>query len=194
MNNIELIKEKIDFIQSELWYAKSAEEVIELYTEYLKLDVMIHGRIPSFTSEVRDGNCYTYAMNFYYSDDFKNAYHRFGSSSMDFNTGFIGNRENMFTTSLNGVIDNFYKDCEALNIATYDLSLSDIPSHGGYKILFYVKSYPTYCDFHFVRQNLGGEWSHKDGRFGKIEITDTPYTCDDYKLVRTLEIVKPTIM
>ena len=83
------------------------------------------------------------------------------------------------------------KDFEELNIDSYETSV-DLPNcHNGYKIAFYL----SFNDFHFLRQNSDGSWSHKVGYLNRIDKLDTlPKTVNgNYELIRTLEIVKPKV-
>ena len=63
--------------------------------------------------------------------------------------------------------------------------------HGGYKISLYESS----DDFHFIRQNEDGTWSHKLGYSDLVERIDNPskYLFDEYECIKTLEIVKPVL-
>ena len=83
------------------------------------------------------------------------------------------------------------KDFEELNIDSYEIS-SDLPNeHGGYKIAFYL----SFNDFHFLRQNSDGSWSHKVGYLNRIDKFDTlPNIVNgNYELIKVLEIVKPKV-
>lgn len=194
MSKLEEIAIERKWVINQLNQAKSKEEVIWLYLQFLRLDMMLQNSSPEFMEEKRIGNCYTYAMDFKYPEVFRDIYHNFSETRMNFNVGFIGNRKNMHTKSPEEIIENFYKDCEYLNISVYDSGYSEEIKHDGYKILFFIRkgSYKP-IDFHFMRQNIDGSWSHKNGYDGDIKLTEPQRYDKDYELVRTLEIKKPTI-
>lgn len=114
---------------------------------------------------------------------------------MNFNPGFVASPsvETCRNTNINELLENFYLDCEALQIEAYEMNINDKPKHGGYKIFMYLEARQI-PDFHFIRENQAGILSHKDGYNGSIQAVEHVTTnIDAYELIRTLEIVKPVI-
>ena len=82
-------------------------------------------------------------------------------------------------------------DIEALNIKWFETTMAQPNQHGGYKIALYSDGID---DFYMLRQNKDGSWSGKIYNTNKIVELEKPEPISDYyKLVNTLEIVKPTI-
>lgn len=93
------------------------------------------------------------------------------------------------------LVDNFYKDCEALNIEVFDSDVNTNPSHGGYNILLFADEDIAFdYDFHFLRLNSEGVLSEKDGYDGEIRrLNSISDVASKYELVKVLEVVKPVI-
>ena len=55
--------------------------------------------------------------------------------------------------------------------------------------------YLSFNDFHFLRQNSDGSWSHKVGYLNRLDKFDTlPNIVNgNYELIKVLEIVKPKV-
>lgn len=108
-------------------------------------------------------NCYAHALNCNYEDrDF--SIYTPGAIYADFNGSeiFFGNGEYFFDYDL--FIKSLKRDCSVLSITASTCSFDASIREESCKIaLTYSKSDN---DFHFLRQNLDGTWSHKPG-FGK---------------------------
>ena len=86
--------------------------------------------------------------------------------------------------------DNLKSDLDSLGIYYYETDIDSINNHGGYKISLY---YNYGEDFHFIREDFDGKWSHKMGYSGSIERVEPSERIFKYNLVTTYEIVKPNI-
>lgn len=179
--------------------AKNAEEVIELYIEYLKLQVQLSTNYPMFEINpegFKYGNCYTYALGLKCPDLFWHKYKSFYDKGMDFDVGLVSMKKLYVENSSEGMLlDSFYKDCEALKISVFDSSVDVNLKHNGYRILMFrdwdIRN--TY-DYHFVRLNTDGILSHKKGHNGKIlPLINLQQILKRYELVKSFEIVKPVI-
>lgn len=179
--------------------AKSAEEVVELYIEYLKLQVQLSTNYPMFEINpegFKYGNCYTYALGLKCPDIFWHKYKSFYEKGMDFDVGLVSTKRlYVENSSEEMLLDSFYKDCEALKISIFDNSFDVNLKHNGYRILMFrdwdIKN--TY-DYHFVRVNIDGILSHKKGHNGEIfPLRNLQHVSSRYKLVKSFEIVKPVI-
>lgn len=195
MDQKEIIKAKMNEIYQSVKNARSTQEIFSLYSEFLKLDVMVSTNHPLFSYDLGYYNCYSYAQNFSFPPLFQERYELFESSFFPFNPGFIGNPSEMWTDDINQTIDNFYADCDALKMKVYNNHMKDLPQHGGYSVLFYMEIEDGEVeDFHFLRRNQNGVWSHKEG-FVTIPslIVPTFVMEDTLKLVKSFEIVKPIV-
>lgn len=187
----------LDIFQ-ELKRTTSTIDVMRLYVRYLKLAVRLSTNYPIFQdTEARRGNCYTYAMGFKCPNIFWERYEELKyKQSMSFDVGIIGangNRLRVLNDCTGALVDNFYVDCEALGIDVYDINFLEKPSHDGYKIYMY-KSKVEFGDFHFVRRNIDGTLSHKNGIDGDVQKVNNLGNLNScYKLVKAFEIVKPVI-
>ena len=85
---------------------------------------------------------------------------------------------------------NLKSDLDSLGIYYYETDIDSINNHGGYKISLY---YNYGEDFHFIREDFDGKWSHKMGYSGSIERVKPSERIFKYNLVTTYEIVKPNI-
>lgn len=178
--------------------ADKLEELMELYVEYLKRWVYFSSNHPIFEENpegFKYGNCYTYAMGYICPDIFreqaKAIYKR-----MIYDVGFA-KKNNPYVANNSAVmlVDNFYKDCEALNIEVFDSDVNTNPSHGGYNILLFADEDIAFdYDFHFLRLNSDGILSEKDGYDGEIRrLNSLSDVASKYELVKVLEVVKPVI-
>lgn len=180
-------------IYQELYRTKDSDRIRELYIEYLKLSIRLGNNSPDFREyNSLYGNCYTYALDVNCPAIFSQ--HKYLKPNFSFNVGFISEleKENVDEKSL---IENFYQDCEALKIRCYESDFASLPKHGGYNIALFMDTFiEKNHDFHFVRQNYDGTLSHRKGFMGDIVLIDSMNKVDpDYRLVKTLEIVKPII-
>ena len=193
MNDVLKIKLKIINIYKQLILHKemSTTEIKNLYIEYLKLCVCLGTNNPVFLEDFNkyEGvNCYCYALGLYLPKLFIDRYLYASPDYISHSIGFISKSKYMKTDD--EIITNLYKDLNVLNIKFYETDIHSENKHGGYKIALYNAPY----DFHFIRQNSNGLWSEKQGysrRF--VEMEEPRPIGKSYKLIKTLEIVKPTI-
>lgn len=171
----------------------SSAEILKLYIEYLKLSVCLGTNSPVFEENLKKynhTNCYCYALGIDYPRLFFERYLYAEIDSFYHELGFISRCSKPYVISKK--IENLYKDLETLNIRFYETDIDSQTKHDGYKIAFY--NCDNSCDFHFFRQNIDGSWSEKQGyssRFFKVSKLEP--VVGNYKLVKTLEIVKPII-
>ena len=150
-----------------------------LYLEYLKLSVYLNSK-PVFYDDINydNVNCYMYSLMLDFPSIFPT------NLMQGFNIGFISCKE-----SRNELV-NLYSDLEALNIMYYEIDKEQEPIHGGYKILMFKGP----GDFHFRRENIDGSYSEKLGFSNYIKECANPFNYKNYKFVKALEIVKPTLV
>ena len=136
-----------------------------------------------------------YPLKFDYSDVyFKGNYYSyiFGSKYEEivifgeeyiYNLGCISNQSP--ATNSEEAEKNFIKDMEVLGIQVRKSYLDEITLDGEWKVvLFYDKCFDGSYDFHFARQNKGGEWSHRKWINGPIELLgENPEGCTDLSFV-----------
>ena len=180
--------------------SSSSAEIERLFLEALKEKIKLGANFLHFYDDLRDyelGNCYTYALGL---PSMKTFIRLFVGIDFDdvfpFNVGFM-NQSPYFLSGRDEdtFLHYFYKDCRALNIKVYETDEHSQNIHGGHKIALYV----YYChgnieDFHFIRQNMDGVWSHKKGYFNQPQLTFFAPTLENrYEHIKTFEIVKPII-
>lgn len=174
--------------------------IMELYQRYLKLKTKLGSNNPIFLEDKHDyhyGNCYTYALGLPCPNVFYNKYRKVENDIMAFNVGFLSKGFSNAPKTEEELLELFNADCKTLGIKAFTSNIEEPNSHEGYKICMYIskeKFTEDGYDFHFIRQNSGGLWSHKTKYGGPINTIVRPYRNNEkYRLVRTLEIVKPVI-
>lgn len=178
--------------------ADKLEELMELYVEYLKRWVYFSTNHPIFEENpegFKYGNCYTYAMGYRCPDIFREQA-KVICQPMDYDVGFWWiNSVYLANDCATMLVDNFYKDCDALNIEVFDSDVNTNPSHGGYNIFLFADEDIAFdYDFHFLRLNSEGVLSEKDGYDGEIRrLNSISDVASKYELVKVLEVVKPVI-
>ena len=180
--------------------SKSSLEIEKLYLEFLKEEIKLGTNYPNYQDDFEDyhfGNCYTYALGLPSFKSFIEQFtHLVADDIFPFNIGFMVRAQCYENRELEKLLQNFDLDCDALGIQVYETHHLEQNTHGGYKIAFYV----SYCrgtinDFHFIRQNRDGIWSHKMGYFSDPQLTFfAPILENHYEHVKTFEIVKPVIL
>lgn len=125
----------------------------------------------------RKGNCYSYAIGSKYEDN-----SIFGEEYI-YNLGCISKQSP--ATNIQEAEKNFIKDMEVLGIQVRKSCLDEITLEGEWKIvLFYDDYFVDSYDFHFARQDKGGEWSHKEWIDGPVRILGkNPENCTDLSCV-----------
>ncbi len=182
-------------IYKEMRNCKTYYYFIRLYLEYLKVIVQLQSKLPSLRRDQFSyacGNCYSYALGYSFPKSFKRILDQVNEGKFNFNLGFIGNRMELLTKNYRQMLDNFYLDCEALQVEVFDTDAYSINQHGGYKVMLFFER--EGCDFHFIRQNTNGSWSERYGLNGQIQLVRRfvpPVIKNHYDLVKTLEVVKP---
>lgn len=188
----------LDIFQA-LEKAKSEEEVVELYVEYLKLQIQLSTNYPKLEANpegFKYGNCYTYALGLKCPEIFWHKYKSFYKRGMDFDVGLVSKKKlYVANSSEEMLIDSFYRDCEVLKINVFDSSFDGNLKHNGYKVLMFKDwNIRNSYDYHFVRVNNNGFLSHKMGHNGPIfPLRNLQQVSSRYELVQTFEIVKPVI-
>ncbi len=203
--NIDLFKEaaaKARLIQlyKKASLCKSSAEIEIIYLQALKELVKLSRNDMNFQDDLTKyflGNCYTYALGLPSLDYLIKKYCALEITDVfPFNVGFI-NSISYYTIvkDKNAFLNCFLKDIQALNIQTYETDEQSANTHGGYKIAVYLSlTNGVIQDFHFIRQNSDGTWSHKNGYYIKPQITVFSKILEDrYEHFGTFEIVKPTI-
>lgn len=188
-------------IFKELKKARSAEEVMFLYGEYVKQKIKLTTNYPYFQNNpegFKYGNCYGYALDLDCPDIFWDKIRSMGEKGMCFDVGFISTTGSKLGIDNNNeikLIDNFYRDCEALNLKVYDRDIEELPTNGGYNIFMFKALDMRFShDFHFVRLNYNEVLSHREGYNDVIRsIPFIECVSSDYILIKAFEIVKPII-
>lgn len=175
-------------------------EIERLFLKALKEKIKLGTNDLSFYEDLNDyglGNCYTYAFGL---PSIKSFIHQFTEIEIEdvfpFNVGFMNHTPYyLYGRDESTLFHYFLEDCHALNIKVYETDVQSPNVYGGYKIALYV----SYChgiiqDFHFLRQNKDGVWSHKKGYFNEPQLTFfAPFLENQYEHFKTFEIVKPVI-
>jgi len=198
LNSLDYWKIKLEILKiyNEMFNPQNSyEDIMGLYIKYLKLDVKLEKSLPSFIyfpNGFKYGNCYTYALGLKCPKHFYELCESL-ENIMCFDVGFLTKKkEEIRNTCERKFLENLYADCEELKIRVYDCA--KLPMHGGYRIFVYIDRLMEYGrsnDFHFVRENKNGILSHKNGYNGSIEkLKSLKEVPKDYKLIRTLEIVR----
>ena len=216
MNDIQL-KLRIINIKKEMLYLimKSLkenkymliEELRYLNQEYLKLIVRLQKNNPSYNNGKCNPykNCYFYALDlpvpFAYRLDYKVILDEISRTDL----GGISRPEDLYRVYIpkteKEVLDYLYSDLDILQIKAYDSGINIPNKHDGYKIAVFMESGSDH-DYHFIRQNTDGSWSSKVGyKDCVIKMADPlDYLNDNiyneitsYELIKTLELVKPSI-
>ena len=193
MKNELEIRLKILKLYKKLFTEKlKARDIENIYIEYLKLSVLLGTNEPCFRENLgkyKHVNCYGYALGIDLPEYIYKKYLNVESDGIRHNLGFASQKK--FPVTAQQKLDNLFSDFEVLNINWFETDIERQNNHGGYKIAFYVNDG---YDFHLIRQNKDGSWSEKLGYSFKIIQTEKPRPLgENYKLIKTLEIVKPTI-
>lgn len=165
-------------------------DLLKVYREFLRDYIRLCKENPSFESDSKwklytEGNCYCYALMLPTPKVFVRAYYSKSKHEFPHDVGFLSGKEH--SDDIDICYDNLRSDLDFLGVDYYETNNDAYNSHGGYKISF-LKSID---DFHFLRQNIDGTWSHKRGYNSYIERTSfDAKILEDFKHVKTLEIVK----
>ena len=168
-------------------------DLLKLYREFLRDYIRLSKENPSFESDSKwklytEGNCYCYALMLPTPKVCVRAYYSKSKHEFPHDVGFLSGKE--YSDDIDICYDNLRSDLDFLGVDYYETNNDAYNSHGGYKISF-LKSID---DFHFLRQNIDGTWSHKRGYNSYIERTSFDAKIfEDFKHVKTLEIVKPVV-
>lgn len=180
----------------------SSTDVYKLYIKYLKESIKFGTNKLSFNEDInkyRFANCYAYALGLQCSKIsaiFLNLYEYKEIEKFYYNTGFTltsEERAKLFPIrrTIAQDIELMMMDFKNLGIKSYESDINAKVEHDGYKIAIYE----YFNDYHFVRQNFDGSWSHKLGYSNKFVQIDNPpkEILHKYSYVKTIEIVKPVI-
>ena len=177
-------------------------EIYRLYTEYLKLYVQVSRKIPEyvgkdFSNQFNRYNCYFYALDFNIPPIFVDAMTTVGRCMFSSSIGIISSQSSLWNINRTSLIDTFYADMDTLNINVYNSDNNSSNMHDGYKVGIYIDDFGISNDYHFVRENSNGLFSHKIGYVSRPEylpnLSDFIHNDFHYELIKTVEIVKPTI-
>lgn len=110
----------------------------------------------------KEFNCYAYALRI--CVDFKSYYNR------EIVPGFlsIGKNES-YRDGPEAIVKLFKQDCQVLNLQVTETNLNEPTNENEYKVAVYACICRNYRDFHFIRQDSNGNWSHKRGWLNPIE-------------------------
>ena len=139
-----------------------------------------------YTSPIEKGfplcfNCYSYALQL----------------DIDLNTskyfilGYIANRKLEKYNKVR-VIDSFLKDCEKLNISACETNIEAENLIDTYKIAIFIKP-ELLNNFHVIRQNIDGTWSHKPGWYRnpeRIELDNDAFNREEWELATVMKLSK----
>lgn len=165
-------------------------DLLKVYREFLRDYIRLCKENPSFESDSKwklytEGNCYCYALMLPTPRVFVRAYYLKSKHEFPHDVGFLSGKK--YSDDIDICYDNLRSDLDFLGVDYYETTNDAYNSHGGYKISF-LKSID---DFHFLRQNIDGTWSHKRGYNSYIERASfDAKILEDFKHVKTLEIVK----
>lgn len=165
-------------------------DLLKVYREFLRDYIRLCKENPSFESDSKwklytEGNCYCYALMLPTPRVFVRTYYSKSKHEFPHDVGFLSGKE--YSDDIDICYDNLRSDLDFLGVDYYETNNDAYNSHGGYKISF-LKSID---DFHFLRQNIDGTWSHKRGYNSCIERNSfDAKILEDFKHVKTLEIVK----
>ena len=164
-------------------------DIYRLYRDYLKLSMKLSFNNPSFEmdkSKYPYGNCYSYALGLRCPKIFARMFDEKCIIFFPYNVGLM---QTSFTSHDKCELD-LESDLDSLGIKHFDVDYDEPCEHGGYKISLYESD----DDFHFIRENSDGSWSHKLGFSASVEkVKPSKYLFDEYEYVKTLEIVKPLV-
>lgn len=163
-------------------------DLLKLYRDFVKEYIKVSKKIPDFYKDKHfylNGNCYCYALMIPTPDIFNDSYNSKSKFAFSHDVGFLAGNE--YSNDVGDCITNLKDDLEFLDISYYDSDIDEETKHNGYKIAFYKSP----DDFHFLRENKDGTWSHKLGYDGKIvRVIPDDIILGNYKYVKTLELVK----
>lgn len=166
-------------------------ELMKLYRRYLYLSSRVSTNNPLYKNDkdnYKEGNCYCYALGFITPSIFNDIFARFDEKMIRHNIGFISDTF-IDINSSSDLMFGFENDLSYLGIKYYNSNIESDNNHNGYK----VSLYRGFDDFHFVRQNIDGSWSHKIGYEPIVIKCTDPRNVLDYELLNTYEIVKPVV-
>ena len=126
-------------------------------------------------------NCYAYALR---------ACVNFKNHEEDLVPGFISSTSWYYRDDKEVLIKLFLKDLEALGLKAVSTTAETNSVQNSYKIAIYIEEGK---DFHFIRQDSDGNWSEKDGMYGKIRIVNPENinkNRDSYEFVGVFMITK----
>ncbi len=200
------IKMQVLKLSEDIYNEKAYELAEELYRRYLKLYVKISpSKVKSDEEWPYYNNCYFYALDLPTPKEFSLVCQNNLTSDRTFfktYVGLISKEENSKNAlkSEKALLDLVYADIDALNIKAFDSSIFSENKHNGYKIAIFYDGKSFRPDYHFVRQNEDGIWSSKLGYEPEFTYSDNPLNYINnnnpfrkYELIKTLELVKPTI-
>ena len=110
----------------------------------------------------KEFNCYAYALRICVD---LGAYYK-----REIVPGFLSIGKNeYYRDGPEAIVKLFKQDCEILNLKVSETSLNEPLNENEYKVAVYACVCGSYRDFHFIRQDSNGSWSHKRGWIKPIE-------------------------
>ena len=194
-----LVRIKLAKLYQKVQFCTSSLEIEKLYLQALKEQIKLGTNKLCFTDDFQKyylGNCYTYALGLPSLSFFIKKYmEKEIEDIFPFNVGFMNHTPYyIYGKDMDGFITFLKQDCESLNIQIFETSEREKNAHSGYKIAMYFYYNQGIQDFHFIRQNSDGLWSHKQGYFSSPELLSSfSYTYKHYDFAGMFEIVRPVI-
>ncbi len=127
----------------------------------------------------QESNCYAYAIGSSYIEDRH-------SKEYIYNLGSVSNYAP--PNSKEEAEEAFVADMQVLGIRVRKSNLEEKMKEGEWKVVLFFDCYYFYNipfrDFHFARQNIDGNWSHKEFIEGPVRVLgSTPEYASDLDLV-----------
>ena len=160
------------------------DELLFFYKKYLILKLKQIKSLPSYESDINYyltnsmyTNCYAYALRLSIPQFFNENFYRLTGNYFNFIPGIFSYKKYPKNTKL--LLDNLKSDLDSLEIKNI-----------GYRVavLSEIKVFDGERDFHFIRENICGNWSQKIGRSELIEKSSYIDVPNNYDLIKTLKI------
>lgn len=160
------------------------DELLFFYKKYLILKLKQIKSLPSYESDINYylnnsmyTNCYAYALRLSIPQFFNENFYRLTGNYFNFIPGIFSYKKYPKNTKL--LLDNLKSDLDSLEIKNI-----------GYRVavLSEIKVFDGERDFHFIRENICGNWSQKIGRIELIEKSSYIDVPNNYDLIKILKI------
>lgn len=160
------------------------DELLFFYKKYLILKLKQIKSLPSYESDINYyltnsmyTNCYAYALRLSIPQFFNENFYRLTGNYFNFIPGIFSYKKYPKNTKL--LLDNLKSDLDSLEIKNI-----------GYRVavLSEIKVFDGERDFHFIRENICGNWSQKIGISELIEKSSYIDVPNNYDLIKILKI------